>query len=457
VTNDGVSIARAIKLDDKFEQMGAWLVNNTCDKTFDDVGDSTTTTAVLLQAIIDESLKRPENPIHIRRSLKDTGKKIEQWIKNMAKDVKDTHQICNVATVAAESSDIGQLIANVIDEAGKNTPIYIEDNTMSPTTEYSIVNGLETQNGYISSNTAVIDLEDVYVFVTDKRIESLLGFQDVLKVMEANQITSPIIVCPDIDENVYKFFTKLNASGALNYTVIRAKGTDLIDIASYVGATIISTTTGLDFKDTKLEHFGKAERVVVTDRKSLITAKPNDICEKAVKKLEDQIEQTKNVYEKQHLNKRLEALMGGVAIIKVGAPTDTERADLRLKILNAVNTTKSAIQEGIVEGGGMCLYRVANQIKGGSIGEEILKTALKAPLKNIIENAGEDYTDVVRRISSAKGYNATTNKTVYMFKEGIVDSAKATRCAFTNALSSASEFITSGVAITNNKNETNKQ
>jgi chaperonin GroEL len=211
----------------------------------------------------------------------------------------------------------------------------------------------------------------------------------------------------------------------------------------------------LDFKDITEQHLGFAKKIIITDRKTLITADDTDIRQNAIENLLKQAQATSNIYERQYLNRRAEALKGGVAIIKVGAPTDTERADLKLKILNAVNTTKSAIEEGIVEGGGMCLYRVANQIKGGSIGEEILRNALKAPLKNIIENAGEDYADVARRISSNKGYNATTNKTVSMFKEGIVDSAKATRCAFVNALSSASEFITTGISIT--KHETTRQ
>lgn len=449
ITNDGVSIARAQKSENKYEQMGHWLVNNTCDKTFDDVGDSTTTTAVLLQAIIDESLKRPENPIKIRKALKIQGQKIEKWIKESAKEIKNGGQVQSVATISAESEEIGSLIAEVIGTAGKDTPIYIEDNLVSHQTEYVMVEGLETQNGYISSNESVIDMENVRVFATDKRIESLMGISDVLTLFEKEKITSPIFLCPDIDENVYKFFTKLNEKGAFNYVVIRAKGTDLIDMASYCGATMISTTTGLEFKDIKAEHLGLAERIVITDRKTLITAEKNPIRAKAVQNLNKLLDNSKNIYEKQHLTRRIEALEGGVAIIKVGAPTDAERNDLKLKILNAVNTTKSALQEGIVEGGGMCLYRISNKIKGNSVGEEILKKALKAPLKNIVENAGEDYAEVTKRISRKKGYNALTNKTVDMIKDGIIDSAKATRCAFANALSSASEFITVETTITN--------
>lgn len=459
ITNDGVSIARSIKSEDKFEQMGIWLVNNTCSKTFDDVGDATTTTATLLQAIKDEVSHRPENPIKIRRALIDIQPKIEKWIKDSARGTKTNQDIENVATIASESEEVGKLIAEVIKTAGPATPIYIEENPYSHETTYEIIDELEMNVGYVTSNEAEITIENAPVFATDKRIESLMGIKDVLTVFDEQQITSPVILCPDMDEKVYNFIMKLNEKGAFNYVVVRAKGHELTDMASYCGATLISTSTGLDFKDMKAEYLGMASKIIVTDKKTRIRASENMARTNAINKLQKLSTSTKNVYEKQYLTRRAEALQGGSAIIKVGAPTDTERSDLKLKILNAVNTTKSAIEEGIVEGGGMCLYRVSNKIKGNSIAEEVLRKALKAPLKNIIENAGEDYADVIKRLTKKKGYNATLNKPVDMFKSGIVDSAKATRCAFVNALSSAREFITVGVAITslNNKNETNKQ
>jgi chaperonin GroEL len=448
ITNDGVSIARAIKLEDPMEQMGAWLVNNTCDKTFDDVGDSTTTTATLLQAIIQEAMKRPENPISIRRSLKDCGKAVDKWIKDIAQPVKD-NQIRNVATIASESEDIGQLIALVIEKAGNKTPIYIEDNTVSHETTYSIIEGLETNVGYISSNEPVIERENVVIFATDKRIGSLGEIEKVLVAFDEMKITAPVILTPDIDENVYKAFMKGKEKGLFDYVIIRAKGPELQDMASASGAVLISTTTGLEFKDVLSLHFGLAKKIIVKDRKTMIIADKTDIRQKAINSLRTQADITTNIYEKQALTRRAEALEGGIAVIKVGAPTDTERNDLKLKILNAVNTTKSALEEGIVEGGGMCLYRISNKFKGNSAGEEILRRALKEPLKCIVSNAGEDYAEVIKKLKRKKGYDATNNKMVDMFKAGIIDSAKATRCAFTNALSSASEFITTGVAISN--------
>jgi chaperonin GroEL len=237
--------------------------------------------------------------------------------------------------------------------------------------------------------------------------------------------------------------------GFFNSLVIEVRGQELEDMASMAGATLISDTTGIKLSDVKKEHLGLVKKITCTDKKTLILGMNTDKTKTAIEVLRQRARQTKNIYEAKHFNTRADNLEGGIAIIKVGAPTDTEKADLKLKITNAVNATKSALDEGIVEGGGMCLYKASNSLKTNSVGNQILRIALKAPLKNIVENAGEEYADVARRITRKKGYNATTNKTVDMFKEGIIDSAKATRCAFINALSSAYEFITVGTAITN--------
>lgn len=446
ITNDGVSTANAIKLEG-YQEMGSWLVKNTCGKTFDDVGDATTTTASLLQAIINESLDRPENPIKIRRSLKESAKEVIRLLETERRPVgKD--QIADVATIATESKEIGQLIAGVIKKAGKDTPIYIEERYDVPEVDFVISEGLEMKYGYISSNNPVVELGDAQIFVTDKRIDSLMQIKTVLEILDADNITAPVFIVPDIDELAYKFFMKVNEKGAFNYNVIRAKGTDLYDMAAVCGATVISSINGLDFKDAKIEHFGKAKKIIITDKKTIITAEDSDVRQKAIARLQVQAENTKNIYEKQALTRRAEALIGGVAVIRVGAPTDTERTDLKLKILNGVNTTKTALEEGIVEGGGMTLYRISNKLKGKSIGHQILRKALKQPLKDIIENCGEEYTEVIKRITKHKGYNAETDTIENLYKAGVIDSAKSTRCAFINALSTASEFITIGVSIT---------
>lgn len=456
ITNDGKSIADSITLNG-YENMGNWLVKNTCDKTFEDVGDATTTTAILLQAIINESLKRPENPVKIKKALKDIGKKIESWIDQETIKVIKESQIKDIATVASESKEIGEFISNIVKKVGKDTPIYIEEDYYGSELKYEIVPGLETKNGYISSNNPFIELENAAIFVTDKKINNLMEIKELLTILENANITSPVFIVPDIEETAYKFFMKLNEKGAFNYVVIRAKGTELFDMASACNATVISSKNGLDFKDVKNEHLGIAKKIIVTQYKSVIVSDETPNKKKAIDDLIKQAEETTNIYDKQNLMKRAEALKGGIAIIKVGAPTNSERGYLRLKILNAVNTTKIALSGGIVEGGGMCLYRISNKIKGNSIGEEILRKALKEPLKNIIENAGDDYAVIARKIQGNKGYNAETGKAVDMIKDGVIDSAKSTKVAFINALSSASEFITVGVAITNEQNQSNTQ
>lgn len=451
ITNDGKSIASAITLKD-FENMGCWLVKNTCDKTFEDVGDATTTTAILLQAIIKESLARPENPVKIKQSLKEIGLKVERWIDEETHKIKDS-QIKDVATVAGEAEYIGNIIAEIIERVGKKTPIYIEENHYGTGIESVTVEGLETKNGYISSPNPIVERDNAVVFVTDKRIDSLMQIDPLMKILEDSKITTPVFIIPDIEEAAYKFFMKLNEMGAFNILVIRAKGTDLHDMASACGATIISTKTGLDFKDILPSHLGVAKKLIVSQYKSVIVSHDNPLKQKAIEDLRIQSASTTNTYEKQMYDRRAEALAGGIVMIKVGGHTDSERGYLKLKMLNAVNTTKTALEHGVVPGAGLCLYRIANKIKGNSPGEEILKKALKEPLRNIIENAGEDYASITRKMGSKKGYDAVENKVVDMMKAGIIDSAKSTKSAFTNALSSAAEFITVGVVITN---ETNK-
>lgn len=449
ITNDGKSTADAITLEG-FQNMGTWLVRNTCDKTFEDVGDATTTTAILLQSIITEAMARPENPTKLKKSLKEIGKKVEKWIDEATYRVKD-NQIKDVATIAAESKEIGGLIAGIIQKVGKKTPIYIEENHYGTTIDYITVDGLETKNGYISSANPTIELENAVIFATDKKINSLMEIKELLTIFDQEGITSPVFILPDIEESAYKFFMKLNEKGTFNYVVIRAKGTDLFDMASAAGATIISTKTGLDFKDIKREHLGIAKKLIATQYKSIIVSDNNPIKDKAISDLIAQANSTANIYEKQIYTRRAEALQGGIVILRVGGMTDSERGYMKLKLLNAVNTTKTAIESGIVAGGGNCLYRISNMIKGNSPGEEILKKALKEPLKNIIENAGEDYAVITRKMGGKKGYDAEANKVVDVIKAGIIDSSKSTKSAFMNALSSASEFITVGVAITDEK------
>lgn len=453
ITNDGHTIANSITLDDKLENLGAWLVKNSSGQTNDDAGDGTSTTSVLLKAIIDEALKRPESPMEIKRQLLKTGKDVVSFIKDNSREVKEK-DIKSVATISSESEFIGQLISDIIKEVGRNVPVSIED-SMDPEITYSVVEGLETKAGAMLVNESKAELLGATVFATDKKISSLADIAVLMQIFMEKSVTTPVFILPDIDETVFKLFMRGKAEGKFNAVIIRAKGFELFDMASVCGATIISSATGLDFKDVKAEHLGYADKIITNDKKTLIIAPQTEIRNNAIQVLREQIRGTSNIYEKQALNKRADALQGGIAIIKVGAHTDSEREYMKYKIEDAINATKSALEEGLVEGGGMCLYRISNRFKGKNIGEDILRVALKEPLKAIIDNCGEDYTSIIKKLPNKKGYDALNDKMVDMFKVGIVDPAKVTRTAFENALETASNFITAEVAITDTKeNET---
>lgn len=448
ITNDGKTIALSITLEDKFENLGAWIVKNAASQTDEVAGDGTSTTSVLLKAIIDEAQKRPESPMQVKRSLIEAGKIVAEMIKKDSKQIKDK-QITAVATISSESETIGNLIGEVIDRVGRKTPIMIEDNIL-PEISYSVVEGLEIKAGAMLVNESEVTMENATVFVTDKKINSLGDIMKLMEILEKKAVTSPVFILPDLDEVVFKLFMKGKEKGLFSALIIRAKGTDLLDIASCTGATMISSATGLDFKDIEERHLGFANKIVSTDRKTLIQAPKTEISQKAINVLHGQINKTTNIFERQALQKRADALTGGIAIIKVGAFTDTEREYQKYKIEDAVNATKSALDEGIVDGGGMCLYRISNKLKGKTIGERILRKALKVPLKTIIENCNEDYTDIIKRMPRYKGYDAKNNKYADMLKAGILDPTKVTRSAFINALESAANYITMEVAICEN-------
>lgn len=459
ITNDGKTIANSITLEDKLENMGCWLVKNASSQTDDDAGDGTSTTSVLLKAIIDEAQKRPESPMDIKRSLLNAGAKVTSWIQEASKPIKD-EQIASVATISAESEDIGKLIAEVISKVGRKVPVGVEDN-VNPTIEYEITPGLETNVGFAhhafinNPRNGTAELENVAVFATDRRISSLPDLTVLLRdILEPNKITSLVILVSDIENAVLGTLIQSKAQGTFNTLVIRARNAELEDMVAMSGATLVSELTGIKFSDMKLEHLGKVKKIIASDKKTLIINEDPKAKEQE-KTLRALASNTKNMYEKKFLTDRADKLSGGVAVIKVGAHVDSEREYQKYKIEDAVNATKSALDEGIVEGGGMCLYRISNRFKGNSIGEVILRNALKEPLRAIIENCDEDYTSVVKRLPNKKGYDASTGRNVDMFKAGIIDPARVTRCAFQNALESAANYVTMNVAIADNnpKNE----
>lgn len=450
ITNDGKTIANSIVLEEKLENMGAWLVKNASSQTDDDAGDGTSTTAVLLKAIIDEAQKRPESPMDIKRSLMEWGEKIEKGIVGSSKAIKD-NQIASVATISAEDERIGNLINEIIEKVGRKVPINVSDNVL-PEIEYEISDGLETNVGYahhafinnVRNGTA--EMENVAVFATDRRIGSLPDLMVLLRMLEENKITSLVILASDIDNGVMGSLIQSKMVGAFNSLVINARNAELEDMVAMSGATLISELTGLKFADVKIEHLGKIKKIVASQKKTTII---NDSLHAKTQEtmLRSLADASKNIYEKKFLTDRADKLAGGIAVIKVGANVDTEREYQKFKIEDAINATKSALEEGIVEGGGMCLYRISNSLKGNSIGESILRNALKAPLKAIIENCNEDYTNIIKRLPPKKGYDAKKGKYVDMIKLGIIDPTRVTRCAFKNALESAANYITMNVAI----------
>jgi chaperonin GroEL len=449
ITNDGVTIAKAISLPDKFENMGAWLVKNTSSQTNDAAGDGTSTTAVLLQAIVDEALKRPESPMDIKRSLEAAAPKVVLAIKSQSKPCDDVRA---VASISAESEELGNMIAEIMDKAGKNVPITIDDNKFGTNVEYSVTEGLETRNGYVhpyfaNKEDGTATYEDVPVLVTDKKLTNLVEIEGLLKQLDEKKVSTLVFIVSDMEVSLLGNILKAKVAGQFNALVIKVYAqNDLEDMAAACGASLVSDAAGLKLADVRIEHLGKVKRIVSTDKKTLIVNDSPKSKEHATfLRAKAALEQ--NFYDKKSLITRAERLEGGVAVIRVGAPTDAEREYLKHKLEDAVNATKSALEEGLVEGGGMCLYRIAVKLKGKTVGEEILKEALKAPLKAILDNAGIDYASAVSRIDKKRGIDVRKGRAVNMFEKGIVDPAKVTRCAFENALSSAATFVTAEVAI----------
>lgn len=450
ITNDGHTIADQIVLEDKLENLGAYLVRNTSAKTNDDVGDGTSTTAVLLQAIIHECLKRPENPMEIRASLKKAGEKVlkllaKQSIKITKKDIE------KVALISAENKELAEKITSIFNKLGERAVVNVED-SKTFTTEIEIVNGYEANVGFMSpafindKRTARAIYEDIDVFVTEKKIGNITDLAPLFNKLKEENIGKCVIVCEDIDDSMLGVFVRSKLMGTFDGLVIKATGPLLADIEGVVGATAVSDSSGITFATVELSHLGKAKKVVSDQNKTLFLGNSRNANEYALL-LERRAENEPNMFSKEKLEDRIAKLRGGVAILKIGAPTDFERDDLSLKAEDAVKAVQAALAEGVVEGGGMALWRIAMDLRPKTIGEEILKKTLTAPLRKIIENAGKDYAEVVRELPEGQGYNAKEDIYVDMIQTGIIDPSKVERCAVENSISTASEFITSFAAI----------
>lgn len=451
ITNDGATIANHVKLEDKEEDAGAYVIRNTTSQTNDDAGDGTTTTAVLVQAIIHECLKRPENASELKVSLKEAGDKVLKLLAKQAIPItqKDVEK---VAYISAEDQQLAKLISEIVNKLGKKAVINVED-SKTFATEYEIVDGYEAAVGFLSPHfindkkAGKSVFQDVRVLVADRKIQNVVDIQPLFEQLKKENISQLVIACEDIDDAILGILVMNKNLGNFNSLVIKANQDELKDIEGTVGATMVSASTGVSFQNIKLTHLGTAKKVVSGAHKTLFIG--NGTAGKVyAAQLEKQAENEPNRYVKQKMEERVARLRGGIAVLRIGAPTDFEREYLKLKAEDAVKAAQAALEEGVVEGGGMTLWRIALAMKPKTPGEFVLKKALTAPLRKICENAGLDYAEIVANLPEGKGYDAKNDTYVDMVKSGLVDPAKVERVAVENSVSAAATFITTFAVFT---------
>lgn len=480
ITNDGVSIAKEISLADKFEDMGAAIVKEVATKTNDKAGDGTTTAVVLTQAIIHEGLKKTAlgaNAMMVRRGIEAAAKDAVEELRKMAKPVSGKDDIRQVATISAESEELGKTIADTVEKVGKDGVVTVEE-SQSLGIESDYVEGMEFDKGYVSAymitNAERMEAEakDASVLVTDKKISTVKDILPILEKVAQSGKRDLVIIADDVDGEALTTFVVNKLKGVFNVLAIKAPGYGdrkkemLQDIAVTLGAQVISEDLGMSMEKMELSMLGKATRIVATKDSTIIVGgkgKKAAIEERAAS-LRKQIEMTESKFDKEKLEERVAKLTGGVAVIRVGAATETEMKYLKDKIEDAVNATKAAIAEGIVPGGGAALAKVGGKLAKKldpkahdefTVGYRILLTALAAPLLQIAENAGrEDSAVILREVvtkGGAWGFNAAAESDdesmVDMFEAGIIDPVKVTRSGVENAASAAAVLLTTEAAV----------
>ncbi|MBD2683405.1 MULTISPECIES: chaperonin GroEL [Nostoc] len=469
IVNDGVTIAKEIELEDHVENTGVSLIRQAASKTNDAAGDGTTTATVLAHAIVKEGLRNVAagaNAIELKRGIdKATGFLVDK-IKEHARPVEDSKAIAQVAAISAGNDEVvGALIAEALDKVGREGVISLEEGK-SVTTELEVTEGLNFDKGYISPYFATdaerleAVLDEPFLLLTDKKIALV---QDLVPVLEqvARAGRPLVIIAEDIEKEALATLVVNRLRGVLNVAAVKAPGFGdrrkaiLEDIAILTGGQLITEEAGLRLDATKLDQLGKARRITITKDSTTLVAEGNEQAVKArVEQIRRQIEETESSYDKEKLQERLAKLAGGVAVVKVGAATETELKDRKLRLEDAINATKAAVEEGIVPGGGTTLAHLApdleNWAKSSLSGEEltgalIVARALPAPLKRIAENAGQNGAVIAERVKEKEfnvGYDATTGEFVDLFTAGIVDPAKVTRSAVQNAASIAGMVLT---------------
>ncbi len=473
ITKDGVSVAREIELQDKLEDMGAQLVKEVASNTADEAGDGTTTATVLANAIFKEGLRNVTagaNPIEVKRGMDKACEDILENLKAASKVVKDKNEIAQVATISANSDEqIGNMIAEAMEKVGQDGVITVEE-AKGIVDELDVVEGMQFDRGYLSpyfiTNTEKMtaEIENPWILLADSKISSL---KDLLPVLEQVQKTNRplLIIAEDVEGEALSTLVVNKLRGVLNISAVKAPGFGdrrkamLQDIAILTAGTVISEETGHTLESTSIDMLGQASRVVIDKDNTVIVdgAGSKEAVEARVKEIKTQMEATTSEYDKEKLQERLAKLSGGVAVIKVGAATETEMKEKKDRVDDALSATKAAVEEGIVIGGGAALVRAANKVDidglegDQKIGAEIILRAVKAPVKQIAENAGYDTGVVVNAIENAEsetvGFNAATGEYVDMFEAGIIDPLKVERVALTNATSVSSLLLTTEAAV----------
>ncbi len=469
IVNDGVTIAKEIELEDHIENTGVSLIRQAASKTNDVAGDGTTTATVLAHAIVKEGLRNVAagaNPIALKRGIDKATEHLVGKIKDHAKPVEDSKAIAQVGSISAgNDEEVGSMIAEAMDKVGKEGVISLEEGK-SMTTELEITEGMRFDKGYISpyfaTDTERMEavLEEPYILITDKKITLV---QDLVPVLEqvARQGKTLLILAEDIEKEALATLVVNRLRGVLNVAAVKAPGFGdrrkqmLEDIAVLTGGQLISEDAGLKLESTKIEMLGTARRITITKDNTTIVAEGNEKDVKArCEQIRRQMEETESSYDKEKLQERLAKLSGGVAVVKVGAATETEMKDRKLRLEDAINATKAAVEEGIVPGGGTTLAHLAPELETwansnlkdeGLTGALIVSRALTAPLKRIAQNAGQNGAVIAERVKEKEfnvGFNAATNEFVDLLQAGIVDPAKVTRSALQNAASIAGMVLT---------------
>jgi chaperonin GroEL len=482
ITNDGVTIAKEIELEDAFENMGAQLVKEVATKTNDIAGDGTTTATVLAQAIIREGLKNVAagaNPMIVRKGIEKAVTAAVAQIKEIAKPIEGKESIAQVAAISANDDEVGKLIAEAMEKVGNDGVITVEE-SKGITTELDVVEGMQFDRGYIASymvtDTDKMEavLDDPYILITDKKISNV---QDIVPLLEkvVQQGRSILIIAEDVEGEALTTIVLNKLRGTFTAVAVKAPGFGdrrkamLEDIAILTGGQVITDDLGLDLKTTGLDALGSAHQVRVNKDNTIIVDGAGEASEirGRVSQIRQQVEETTSEFDREKLQERLAKLSGGVAVIKVGAATETELKEKKLRIEDALNSTRAAVEEGIVSGGGTALVNVIRSVdeleSSLPIGDEktgvsIIKRSLEEPVRQIAHNAGLEGSVIVERLKKEEvgvGFNALTGEWVNMIQVGVVDPAKVTRSALQNAASVAAMVLTTE-AVVADKPEENK-